>query len=323
MKLATFRPLTILLLTVTALALVVGDADARFGGGRSFGSRGFRTYSAPPITRTAPNTAAPIQRSITQPNKAGSSVFGRTAPATGSFFGRPGFLGGLFAGFLGAGLFGMLFGHGLFGGLGGGASLLGLLLQIVLVIVVARLAMNWWRRRNAPAYAGASEPSSHSFGGSGFGGAGLGGGFGSAPAEAEPVSEAIEIAHSDFDAFERLLTEIQLACSREDIEALRQRATPEIVSYFAEDLTDNASRGVTNRLSDVKLLQGDLAEAWRDDKVEYATVAMTFSLIDVTVDRASGRVVEGDETHPVQATELWTFRRAVGGQWLLSAIQQA
>ena len=36
-----------------------------------------------------------------------------------------------------------------------------------------------------------------------------------------------------------------------------------------------------NKVSGVKLLQGDLAEAWRENNDEYATVAMRFSLIDV------------------------------------------
>jgi predicted lipid-binding transport protein (Tim44 family) len=37
-------------------------------------------------------------------------------------------------------------------------------------------------------------------------------------------------------------------------------------------------------------------------------------------ERASGRTVEGGERSEV--TELWTFMRARGGIWLLSAIQQ-
>jgi predicted lipid-binding transport protein (Tim44 family) len=37
-------------------------------------------------------------------------------------------------------------------------------------------------------------------------------------------------------------------------------------------------------------------------------------------ERASGRAVEGGERNEV--TELWTFVRARGGDWLLSAIQQ-
>jgi predicted lipid-binding transport protein (Tim44 family) len=68
------------------------------------------------------------------------------------------------------------------------------------------------------------------------------------------------------------------------------------------------------------LRQGDLAEAWREGDTEYATVAMKFALKDSMVDRASGRTVEGGE--PSEVTELWTFMRARGGNWLLSAIQQ-
>ena len=52
---------------------------------------------------------------------------------------------------------------------------------------------------------------------------------------------------------------------------------------------ENASRGVVNQISDVKLLQGDLSEAWSEVNDEYATVAMRYSLNDKIVDRASGR----------------------------------
>ena len=46
---------------------------------------------------------------------------------------------------------------------------------------------------------------------------------------------------------------------------------------------------------------------------------MRFALNDQTIDRASGRVIEGG---PEEATEVWTFMRVRGGQWLVSAIQQ-
>ena len=114
---------------------------------------------------------------------------------------------------------------------------------------------------------------------------------------------------------------MQAAYSAEDLGALRREVTPEMVSYFAEDLADNASRGVINRVTDVKLLQGDLAEAWHEGNADYATVAMRFALTDTLVDRASGKTVEGGS--PSEVTELWTFMRARGGNWLLSAIQQA
>jgi predicted lipid-binding transport protein (Tim44 family) len=72
----------------------------------------------------------------------------------------------------------------------------------------------------------------------------------------------------------------------------------------------------------VRLEQGDLAEAWREGASEYATVAMRFSLVDRTLDRATGQMVEGSQQRQ-EATELWTFMRSGGGRWILSAIQQA
>src|SRR5437764_13525522 len=115
------RSVLMLVFLLAALAFVAADANARAGGGSSFGSRGTRTYSPPAATQTAPNAAAPLERSMTQRAPSAS-------PAAGGWFGRPGLFGGLAAGFLGAGLLGLLFGHGLFGGLGGFASILGLLL---------------------------------------------------------------------------------------------------------------------------------------------------------------------------------------------------
>ena len=136
------------------------------------------------------------------------------------------------------------------------------------------------------------------------------------------AGSAIAIGPADYDTFERLLGEVEIAYGAEDLNALRQHATPEMVSYLADELAQNASNGVVNRISDVKLLQGDLAEAWREGDAEYATVAMRYALKDTYVERASGRVVEGDAEHPTEVTELWTFRRSHGGAWLLSAIQQ-
>src|SRR5262245_60427900 len=314
------RPLLALGAMVATLALAVSDADARAGRGGSVGSRGSQTYSAPPSTATSPG-ARPIERSMTQPGQPGGTLAQRpaTPSPTGGFFGRPGFMGGLFAGFLGAGLLGMLFGHGLFGGLGGFASILGLVLQVGLIALIGYLIWTWWQRRSQPAYAsGPSLRDSHS----GFGGQqpsyGFGGG-GSAAATRAAGTDEVGLTPDDFNSFEHILGEVQSAYGAEDLNRLRARATPEMVSYFAEELTANASKGVVNKASGVKLEQGDLAEAWREGDTDYATVAMRYSLVDQVVERDSGRVLQGG---PDEATEVWTFMRKRGGQWLLSAIQQ-
>ncbi len=310
----------------TSLIFVTSVADARIGRGGSFGSRGAKTWSAPPATQTAPRTAQPMQRSTTDPattSRQAAPGASTTAPSTG-MFGR-GLAGGLLGGLLGAGLIGMLLGNGFLGGLGGFASMLGLLLQLALVFFIARWAFRWWQRRNQPAYAGAGG-TSYRDAAADSGRAPLrrfdiGGGAGAGVGAASAASEApIEIGQDDLESFERLLGEIQTAYSNEDREALRRRTTPEMFVYFGEELDDNEARGVVNRVSDVRLLQGDPAEAWRDGEAEYATVAMRFGLRDVVEDRATGAVVE---TGPSEATEVWTFRRKPGADWKLSAIQQA
>ena len=314
--------IAVVLSVAVPVMFAISAADARPGGGGSSGSRGSRTFSAPPTTSTAPNAAQPMNRTMTQPGSpgmAGPAAAG--AAAKGGFFNRPGMgmLGGLAAGFLGAGLLGMLFGGGMFSGLGGLSSIIGLILQIGLIIIVVRLAMSWWQRRHSPAtasaYAGPAPGAAVGPGGplnSLRTGTGFGLGSGSAPLEIQPA---------DYEAFERLLGDIQTAWSNEDIAKLHTLATPEMVSYFTKDLEENKARNDINKVSDVKLLQGDLAEAWREGDTDYASVAMRFSMVDKTVDRATGRLIEGSE-QPSEATEVWTFLRPRGGSWELSAIQQ-
>jgi predicted lipid-binding transport protein (Tim44 family) len=314
------RPLLALCAVVAVLAFAVTEADARAGRGGSFGSRGGQTFSAPPSTTTSPG-ARPIERSMTQPAQPGSTLAQRppvSSPVSG-FFNRPGFLGGLFAGFLGAGLLGMLFGHGFLGGLGGIASMLGLMLQIGIVVIIGYLLWTWWQRRSQPALA--SGPALRDFSGGSRPPMGFGGGSGAPRSSARASgTDEVGLTPDDFNAFEKVLGEVQNAYSAEDLARLRRHVTPEILSYFSEELAANASKGVVNRISDVKLQQGDLAEAWREGDTDYATVAMRFSLNDETLDRDSGRVLQGG---PDEATEIWTFMRVRGGHWLVSAIQQS
>lgn len=319
---------------VAAVALMIGAAiaEARPRGG---GSRGGRTYSPPPVTNTAPTTAQPLQRTtaptpapgMNQPGMAARPGMNAPAPQRSRFGG----LGmGLAAGFLGAGLFGLLSGQGFFGGLGSLMGLLGFLVQFALIGGLIYMAVRFFRGRREqngpqPAMSAAAMNRMGAMG-AGPGGPNAGGPIpgmagGSVRAPAAP-SDTIGVTPQDYDQFERLLANVNEAYSREDLRGLSAMATPEMVSYFADDLKANANRGVVNRLSDVKLLQGDLSEAWREQDADYATVAMRFALTDVTLDRASGRVVGGNPQGE-QVTELWTFRRPHGGAWQLSAIQDA
>ena len=80
-----------------------------------------------------------------------------------------------------------------------------------------------------------------------------------------------------------------------------------MVSYFGEQLAEQSSRGVRNTVTDVRLDKGDLSEAWSEGGREYATVAMRFSMIDVTRD-SSGRVVDGDPAQRTTGHRTMDFR---------------
>ena len=139
------------------LALAPGLADARAGFGRSFGSRGGMTWSAPPSTSTAPLGAQPMQRSIT-PNAA-SPAYGAGSPARG-YGARSGFTSGLVGGLIGAGLAGLLLGHGFWGGTMGFGGFLGFLLQILLLVLLVPSSFGYSAasRRASPAPAQACSP---------------------------------------------------------------------------------------------------------------------------------------------------------------------
>lgn len=332
LRLGRFRFIALLSTLLVALTLISVDfAEARRGG--SFGSRGTRTFQSAPPTRTAPNQTAPVERSMTpaQNNAARQQqTVGQQRPG---MFGS-GFGGSLMRGLVIGGLFGMLLGYG-FGGMAGA---LGFLVQLLLIGVVVSLVMGYLRSRRTPAVAGGAP-----YGGNGFGsGAGLGresartdagprraggftvpsiGGAAAGAASAAPVTRDITLDKADLDMFERRLAEVQTAFTDEDHAALRRVSTPEMVSYFSEELADNATRGLRNEVRDVHLVSADVAEAWNEDGTDYATVAFGYESIDVMRDRASGAIVEGEESL-TETTELWTFVRPRGGDWKLSAIQE-
>lgn len=295
------RRLFRLIAVLAALALLPSFGFAKAGGGSSFGSRGTRTYSAPAPTRTAPTGMQPFQRTLTpqgQPVTRAPGLAPQLAP-------RSSFMSGLMGGLIGAGIGGLLFGGGLFHGIGSFGGFLGFILQMALLFFVGRWLLRMFFNRS-PAMAGGAVPY-------GQPAAMIGGGG--------PAARPVAITPADYQAFEQLLQTVQAAWSQHDLATLRMVATPEMVSYFGEQLAEQTSRRERNVVSNVKLEQGDLSEAWAEDGRDYATVAMRFSMNDVTVD-ATGRVTAGDAQLRTITTEIWTFLRAPGGQWVLSAIQQ-
>ena len=280
-------------------------------------SRGSQTYSG--------SGAAPIQRSVT-PQTGPSAPYG-AAPGTGGYgyggygYGHP-FLTGLFGGFFGSWIGSMLFPHwGMGYGVGG---MFGSVFSWLFV-----LGLIWFLFRMFASRRGLGM----GYGGAGMMGSGLYGGSGMSPpnagyaAASAPRLATIGVAQNDYQEFEAILQGVQTAWSNGDLSALRHFMTPEMLSYFSEQLAENESQGVVNKVENVELIKGEVREAWDEGRLHYATALMHWRARDYTVksggnSRDGELIVGGDAQHPTEASEMWTFARSPGGRWLLSAIQQ-
>ena len=314
-RLLNWRILLALLFSMT-LALAPAVAEARAGssyGGRSssMGSRGLRTYEN--------NGAQPLSRSATPLPQTPQPGFGGAAPSPayggGSFFQRHPFLTGLAGGFIGSWLFGHA-GYAAEGGGGSAGSMLGMLLQLLiiglLIYFVVRLFRGW-------AYAGGSRSGGALWPPRSAGAA-------AAPIRRERGRDT-NVSDDDLNAFQALHSAVQEAWSNGDLGQLRRLMTPEMLGYFSEELTRNASRGVRNIVANVGLLKGDVTESWEEGDRQYATAYLGWRANDYVVrnGRSPGDpdwLVSGDPRRPVEAEEIWTFVRPRSGNWLLSAIQQ-
>jgi predicted lipid-binding transport protein (Tim44 family) len=281
-------------------ALAPVPADARLGGGHSFGSRGAFTYFSPRQTTLAPG-AAPFERSQAQ-----MGGYGRPGMGMAGSFNRHPFMSGLLGGFIGAGIFGMLFGGGFMHmGLGFG-GFFGVLLQLAILFFIVR----WLMRRFLGGGAAtnrqpvAPQPSIY------------------APVGAQTSGVApLQITPADSQAFAQCLVYVQQAWGAGDLNAIAQAATPEMMGYFRDQLATLSRQGLRNRVANVTVDGMEVSEAWSEGGTDFATVALRFSMLDVTED-AAGRVVDGSPTVRALVTEIWTFTRRRGGHWTLAAIQQ-
>lgn len=324
------------------LRLIQDQAQAaRFGGGRSFGFRGSRGFSRPPVTprsQLGAQQRPPIDQGYRRP------------------FGFGGFGGGLFAG-LGGLLLGGLIGSMLFGGMGLGRGI-GLLEILLIGGALFFLFRMLGRGREAPAGAGATYTERLARQGAdpyGVGGpaaaeeraagpvytgpdiAPRGGSRPASPAGPEarpdPLLEeglrAIEASDHSFSregflrGARRDFMRFQEAWVARDLGPIRGMVDPDIYGKCQGDLDELRREGRINRLDDIQVQRLDLVEAWQEEGFDFATVRVEASLLDYLVAETSGELLGGSRTEPVTFAELWTWARKRGArEWFLSAIEQ-
>jgi predicted lipid-binding transport protein (Tim44 family) len=300
-----------------ALTVYAGDAFARAGSG---GSRGSRSYSSParPSSPASPTNPTSPSRQLASP----------TAPAPQASRGWMGGLMGGLAGFALGGLLGsMLFGGGFGGGLGGFGLMEILLIGGGLFLLYRFMSA---RRQAQPAYATGGVPYA---GGSAY----------DASPQTTAVQEPAPAVPSDLDrglghirsmdpafdpgavadAARGLFGDVQRAMTARDMSAVSARLTSRVYTELTAQCDRLRSARQTNRMEAINVRRAEVTEAWQESGQDFVTVYLAGSLVDYTVDDASGALAEGAQA-PQEFEEFWTLMRPVGpNAWRLSAIQNA
>lgn len=308
----------VLMLSATVLETT---AHARAGGGRSMGSRGSRSYSAP---ASSYRQSTPYQQ-----QRSPSAMPGMQQPSAGGGFLRS-MAGGIAGGLLGGMLFRSMAGAGGMGVGGGGIGLFDILLLGGIAYLIYRMVK---KRRGETQLQSVAT------------------GYGTAAYDrpqgyqAEPIPASYQVeepprndvqaglshvrqmdAGFEENRFKDLVMDnffrIQGAWMNRDLQALSPLLTPEMHKVFAEDIERLTREGRVNRLENIAVRSVDLAEVWQEAGQDFITTLIYANLLDYTTD-ASGAVVTGSKTEPVKFEEYWTFTRPVGNTpWRLAAINQ-
>ncbi|WP_054693205.1 Tim44 domain-containing protein [Geotalea toluenoxydans] len=305
------------LLTVTFME---SAADARIGGGRSSGSRGSRSYSAPagPSTRTSPYQ--------TSPSNPGAGTYSRSP-----YQQQPGggFLRSMAGGIMGGMLGGMLFrslGFGGGGAMGGGG--IGLF-EILLLAGIGYLIYRFVKknRETAPA----------TYGQTGYQGGTVtpisrGSGYEAVQPASDDVTTGLSHIRQMDPSFDEqrfndgvmdMFFKVQGAWMNRDLSPVNGIFTDEMRRILQEDVERLLRDRQVNRLENIAVRNVEIAEVWQESGQDFITAQIYANLLDYTTDDATGAVVSGSKTEPVKFEEYWTFTRPVGNnQWRLSAINQ-
>lgn len=312
-----------LFLTLTFLEI---SAEARAGGGRSFGSRGSRSYSAPSRSYSSPQPARPAPAPYQQPAP-------QQNPSGGGFWRGMG--GGILGGIAGGLLGGMLFrslGFGSMGGGGFGGSGIGLF-EILLIGGIGYMIYRMVKKKNEAdrTYNDGQSYREQPYGYGSQNQQDYGSSAGAGPRVDDASKGLADIKQMDYSFDEQrfkdnvmdIFFKIQGAWMNRDINAMSSLLTDEMKRTFQTEIDGFIREGKINRLENIAVRSVEVMEAWQESGEDYITVLVYANLLDYTVDEKTGSVVAGNKIDPIKFEEYWTFSRPVGANpWRLSAINQ-
>jgi len=134
---------------------------------------------------------------------------------------------------------------------------------------------------------------------------------------ADPGFDPAQFLEGARVAFEMIVT----AFANADKEALQPLLSDEVFRPFAQTIDERLAAKETVETRDLKLDDGEIAEADMAGRTARVTVKLVSHQISVT--RAmDGSIVDGDPEHPVEKTDYWTFgrdTRSADPNWMLVA----
>ncbi len=314
------------------------DAQARVGGGRSFGRSaparsGPQRYSAPNNSggnpggfgnnnRVAPPPAQPQSAPMAPPPQ---------QPPRNSFL--KGMAGGLAGGFLGSMLFNSL-GHAS-GGMGGGGGFGGGgigFIEIILLAGAAFFAYKYWmakknvKNNSNLAYQNQAADAQTSWNNNDNPSPTWGGnpaaqsGIEIAP---QPGYRALEPLAINPELASELFFKVQAAWTRRDLSTVKNIMGPEIFDVIEKDLKELRALRQINKLENISVRKSEIVNSWSEQGFDYSSIRFTANLLDYTVDEQSGKILKGSDTEPVRFEEEWIFRKDSNStDWYLEGIQQ-
>ncbi|MBI2711692.1 MAG: Tim44 domain-containing protein [Bdellovibrio sp.] len=313
-------------------------AEARIGGGRSFGSRGSRGFSAPSYSR-----GSTYSRPAPSYGNSSSRPYTPPPPATPSYpNSRPSFLkslgAGIAGGFLGSMLFRSLGGGSLYantpggtGGFGGGGGIG--FLEIILVAGIAFLLIRYFTsKKQAPGNSSwnNNEPRGED---PNIGSSNAETGAEALMRQAKPygysaaqASGPVEVpsAQLDPESASDLFFKIQAAWGNRDLGPVSSILDDDAKNFLDQQITALKNNRRLNRLENIAVRNVDVVEEWKEFQKNYSTVRFVANVLDYTISEDTQQVIEGSKTAPVKFEEYWTFcKEDGGGNWKLSAIQQS
>ena len=310
---------TVFLLSLIAGLFIAAEAEARAGGGRSFGSRGSRSYSQP----VSPSTAPSPYRATPQPaSPASPSPFAQPQPAGGGFLRS--MAGGIAGGMLGGMLFRSL-GMGGAGGMGGGGGIG--IFEILLLAGIGYLIYRYVKSRREAAVGQGAYASYSS----------LPNTYDVSPQNAQISTQndlAMGISHirqldAGFDENKfndqvmDIFFKIQGAWMNRDLASVNALLSDDMRRTFQQDVDRLLAEKKVNRLDNIAVRTVEISEAWQEQGQDYITALIYANLLDYTTDDTTGQLVAGSKTEPVKFEEFWTFSRPVGSSsWKLTGIDQ-